>query len=145
MATKRVFEIAKEQGLSSREVVTRLKEAGLDVSAGASTVGEAEALKVLANGSGPAVEEKPPRSTRRRAPKPKAEIKPKAEEPAPPPVVEEPVAAPEPEPEVTKPARAKAPKVVEPTPEPVVQAEPPAAEPPASEPAPTVAPPVEAP
>src|SRR3954452_13286652 len=125
MATKRVFEIAKEQGLSSREVVTRLKEAGLDVSAAASTVDEAEALKVLANGSGPAVEEKPPRSTRRRAPKPKDEPKPKAEEPPPPPVVEEP-AAPEPEPEVTKPARGKGPKVVEPTPEPAVQAAPPA-------------------
>src|SRR4051795_10354987 len=77
MATKRVFEIAKEQGLSSREVVTRLKEAGLDVSAAASTVDEAEALKVLANGSGPAVEEKPRPVRRRAAPKPKAEPKPK--------------------------------------------------------------------
>src|SRR5213083_195042 len=91
MATKRVFEIAKEQGLSSREVVTRLKEAGLDVSAAASTVDEAEALKVLANGAGPVVEEKP-RPTRRRATK-KAEPKeeaPKAKEPA----AEKPVAKP---------------------------------------------------
>src|SRR4051794_39817569 len=113
MATKRVFEIAKEQGLSSREVVARLKEAGLDVSAAASTVDEAEALKVLANGSGPAVEEKPPRSTRRRAAKPKAEAKPTAEEAAPAPIVDEPE-PPAPEPEVAKPARGKGPKIVEP-------------------------------
>src|SRR5436190_13174270 len=117
MATKRVFEIAKDQGLSSREVVNRLKEAGLDVSAAASTVDEAEALKALANGSGPVVEEKPKRSTRRRAPA-KPKVEPKAEEPAPPPVVEEPEPA-APEPEVAKPARGKGPKVVEaPAPEP---------------------------
>src|SRR4051812_747121 len=95
MATKRVFEIAKQQGLSTREVVNRpkkagpppggggnrLKEAGLDVSAAASTVDEAEAMKVLGNGAAPVVEEKP-RPTRRRATKAKAEPKeeaPKAE------------------------------------------------------------------
>src|SRR3954468_20787514 len=94
MADKRVFEIAKDQGLSSREVVNRLKEAGLDVSAAASTVDEAEALKVLGNGAAPVVEEKP-RPTRRRATKAKAEPKeeaPKAE------VVEKEEAPAEPEP-----------------------------------------------
>ncbi len=58
MADKRVFEIAKQQGLSTREVVTRLKEAGLDVSAAASTVDEAAALKVLSNGGAPAADPK---------------------------------------------------------------------------------------
>src|SRR3954447_11981303 len=119
MATKRVFEIAKEQGLSSREVVTRLKEAGLDVSAAASTVDEAEALKVLANGSGPAVEEKPPRPTRRRAPAKKAKAEPKVEEETTTAPVEEPKAAePEKEAPAPKPARGKGPKIVEAPPEP---------------------------
>src|SRR3954470_23982435 len=107
MATKRVFEIAKEQGLSSREVVPRLKEAGLDVSAAASTVDEAEALKVLANGSGPAVagEAKPAPRPRPRARAPPAGD-PKAEAPA----AEKPVeAAPKAEAPAEKPAaRAKA-------------------------------------
>jgi translation initiation factor IF-2 len=71
MAEKRVFEIAKEQGLSSREVVTRLKEAGLDVSAAASPVDEAAALKVLANGGAPKDEPKPI-SKRRKAAEEKA-------------------------------------------------------------------------
>ncbi len=87
MADKRVFEIAKEHGLSSREVVSRLKEAGLDVSAAASTVDEAAALKALGNGAGPATEEAKPRPVRRRATKKAAEPEPEPEkaekEPAP--------------------------------------------------------------
>ena len=38
MAEKRVFEIAKQHGLSSKQVVERLKEAGLDASNAASVV-----------------------------------------------------------------------------------------------------------
>ena len=48
MSKKRVYEIAKEQGLSSKELLDRLTAAGLDVKAAASTVDEAMALKALA-------------------------------------------------------------------------------------------------
>jgi translation initiation factor IF-2 len=55
MAKKRVHEIAKEQGMSSADVLTRLRDAGFDVTAAASTVDEAEALRALGgNGSAPA-------------------------------------------------------------------------------------------
>jgi translation initiation factor IF-2 len=47
MAKKRVHEIAKEQGLTSKEVIARLQAAGLDVKAAASSVDEAVALKAL--------------------------------------------------------------------------------------------------
>src|SRR4051794_16146534 len=55
MAKKRVHEIAKEQGMSSADVLTKLRAAGFDVTAAASTVDEAEALRALdGNGSTPA-------------------------------------------------------------------------------------------
>jgi translation initiation factor IF-2 len=55
MAKKRVHEIAKEQGMSSADVLTRLRDAGFDVTAAASTVDEADALRALGgNGSAPA-------------------------------------------------------------------------------------------
>jgi translation initiation factor IF-2 len=55
MAKKRVHEIAKEQGMSSADVLTKLRAAGIDVTAAASTVEEAEALRALGdNGSTPA-------------------------------------------------------------------------------------------
>jgi translation initiation factor IF-2 len=47
MSKKRVYEIAKEQGLSSKELLERLIAAGVDVKAAASTVEEALALKAL--------------------------------------------------------------------------------------------------
>jgi translation initiation factor IF-2 len=47
MAKKRVYELAKERGLSSKELLQKLQAAGLDVKAAASTVDEAEALKTL--------------------------------------------------------------------------------------------------
>ena len=50
MAEKRVFEIAKQHGLSSKEVVSRLKEAGLDASNAASVVDADAADKALSNG-----------------------------------------------------------------------------------------------
>jgi translation initiation factor IF-2 len=47
MTKKRVHEIAKEQGLSSKELLEKLKTAGMEVKAAASSVDEALALKAL--------------------------------------------------------------------------------------------------
>jgi translation initiation factor IF-2 len=52
MSKKRVHEIAKEQGLSSKELLEKLKAAGVEAKAAASSVDEAVALKALgANGA----------------------------------------------------------------------------------------------
>jgi translation initiation factor IF-2 len=53
MSNKRVHEIAKERGLPAKDVLARLKEAGVDVKASSSSVDEEVASRVLANG-GPA-------------------------------------------------------------------------------------------
>jgi translation initiation factor IF-2 len=50
MTKKRVHEIAKEQGLSSKELLERLKAAGVEAKAAASSVDEALALKALSSG-----------------------------------------------------------------------------------------------
>jgi translation initiation factor IF-2 len=50
MAKKRVHEIAKERGMSSKEVLAVLQAAGLDVKAAASSVDEAEIARAFANG-----------------------------------------------------------------------------------------------
>src|SRR5271165_1296522 len=50
MSKKRVYEIAKEHGLSSRELLEKLKAAGVDAKAAASSVEEAAALKALDGG-----------------------------------------------------------------------------------------------
>jgi translation initiation factor IF-2 len=47
MAKKRVYEIAKERGVSSKELLEALRAAGLDVKAAASTIEESAALEVL--------------------------------------------------------------------------------------------------
>ncbi len=47
MSKKRVHEIAKEQGLSSKELLERLRAAGVEVKVAASSVDEAVALKAL--------------------------------------------------------------------------------------------------
>src|ERR1700736_4720056 len=55
MAKKRVHEIAKAQGLTSKELLDRLRAAGLDVKAAASSIDEAAALKAIGgNGAAPA-------------------------------------------------------------------------------------------
>src|ERR1700704_2495897 len=54
MAKKRVHEIAKEQGLTSKEVLAKLNAAGIEAKAAASSVEEADALAALGNGAGPA-------------------------------------------------------------------------------------------
>ena len=53
MARKRVHEIAKEQGLTSKEVLAKLKAAGIEAKAAASSVEEADALAALGNGAAP--------------------------------------------------------------------------------------------
>jgi translation initiation factor IF-2 len=53
MSKKRVHEIAKEHGLSSKELLERLRAAGVEAKAAASSVEESAALKVLgADGAG---------------------------------------------------------------------------------------------
>jgi translation initiation factor IF-2 len=47
---KRVHEIAKERGLPAKDVLARLKAAGIDVKASSSSVDEEVASRVLANG-----------------------------------------------------------------------------------------------
>ena len=56
MSRKRVHEIAKERGLTSREVLDALRAAGVEVKAAASSVEEEVAAKALAatNGGGAA-------------------------------------------------------------------------------------------
>src|SRR4051794_3411193 len=59
MARKRVHEIAKEQGLTSKELIAKLQAAGIEVKAAASSVEETEALKAL-DGNGAAPEAQAP-------------------------------------------------------------------------------------
>jgi translation initiation factor IF-2 len=62
MAKKRVHEIAKEQGLTSKELIAKLQAAGIEVKAAASSVEETEALKALGgNGAAPKTEARPPK------------------------------------------------------------------------------------
>jgi translation initiation factor IF-2 len=91
MARKRVHEIAKAQGLTSKEVLAALKAAGIEAKAAASSVEEEEALKALtaaekgdgaaakANGGDakaakakPAASKPAPKSDGKSAPEPKA-------------------------------------------------------------------------
>src|SRR3954463_15392379 len=50
MAKKRVHEIAKERGISSKEVIAVLQKAGLDVKASASSVDENDIAMAFSNG-----------------------------------------------------------------------------------------------
>jgi translation initiation factor IF-2 len=51
MAKKRVHEIAKERGITSKEALAALKQAGLEVTTASSSVEEAEVAKAFANGA----------------------------------------------------------------------------------------------
>src|SRR6266536_3582391 len=54
MAKKRVHEIAKAQGLTSKELLAKLKAAGVEAKAAQSSVEESDALAALkGSGSGP--------------------------------------------------------------------------------------------
>ncbi len=70
MAKKRVHEIAKEQGVTSKELLAKLNAAGVEAKAAASSVDEADALKALggAGGAPAAASAQPPAA----APKPAA-------------------------------------------------------------------------
>ncbi|HEY5710212.1 MAG TPA: translation initiation factor IF-2 [Solirubrobacterales bacterium] len=73
MAKKRVHEIAKAQGLQSKEVLAALKSAGIEAKAAASSVEEADALKAIeaAKGDGgapAATKEKPKAAAKAEAP-----------------------------------------------------------------------------
>jgi translation initiation factor IF-2 len=59
MAKKRVYEIAKEKGVSSKDLLEALRAAGIDVKAAASTVEEAEAQRALSGDSPAAGNGKP--------------------------------------------------------------------------------------
>ncbi|CIU32070.1 translation initiation factor IF-2 [Streptococcus pneumoniae] len=86
MSKKRLYEIAKELGKESKEVVARAKELGLDVKSHSSSVEEAVAAKIAASfkpAAAPKVEAKPA------APKASAEKKAEKSEPAKPAVVKE--------------------------------------------------------
>ncbi|HHG8086336.1 translation initiation factor IF-2 [Streptococcus pneumoniae] len=86
MSKKRLYEIAKELGKESKEVVARAKELGLDVKSHSSSVEEAVAAKIAASfkpAAAPKVEAKPA------APKVSAEKKTEKSEPAKPAVVKE--------------------------------------------------------
>ena len=52
--SKRVHEIAKERGLPAKEVLEKLRAAGINVKAVSSSVDEADAAKALGNGAPPA-------------------------------------------------------------------------------------------
>ena len=62
MSKKRLYEIAKELGKESKEVVARAKELGLDVKSHSSSVEEAVAAKIAASfkpAAAPKAEAKP--------------------------------------------------------------------------------------
>jgi translation initiation factor IF-2 len=92
VAKKRVHEIAKAQGLQSKEVLDALKSAGIEAKAAASSVEEADALKAIqaakgGGGAAVATEEKPKPAAKAEAPaKPaaaaEAPTKPAAKPPA---------------------------------------------------------------
>jgi translation initiation factor IF-2 len=63
---KRVHEIAKERGLPAKEVLARLKAAGIEVKASSSSVDEEVASRILANGGNGGGES--PRASRQAAP-----------------------------------------------------------------------------
>ncbi|HKI66972.1 MAG TPA: translation initiation factor IF-2 [Solirubrobacterales bacterium] len=74
MAKKRVHEIAKAQGVSSKELLAALKKAGVEAKAAASSVEEGEALKALGNGAKPkpAAPQEAAKPAAKPAPKPAA-------------------------------------------------------------------------
>lgn len=93
MSKKRLYEIAKELGKESKEVVARAKELGLDVKSHSSSVEEAVAAKIAASfkpAAAPKAEAKPA------APKASAEKKAEKSEPAKPAVAREEAKAAEP-------------------------------------------------
>ncbi|HET6570377.1 MAG TPA: translation initiation factor IF-2 [Solirubrobacterales bacterium] len=81
MAKKRVHEIAKAQGVSSKELLAALKKAGVEAKAAASSVEESDALKALGDGNS-ATATKPKAEAKPAPPKEAAKPAPKAAAPA---------------------------------------------------------------
>ncbi|MHB8858672.1 MAG: translation initiation factor IF-2 [Thermoleophilia bacterium] len=79
MAKKRVYEIAKENDLTSAQVVEKLRAAGIEVSGSLASVDAEAAGKALAGGSAPAAGKKPAGKTEGAK---KADSKPAAKAPA---------------------------------------------------------------
>jgi translation initiation factor IF-2 len=106
VAKKRVHEIAKAQGVSSKELLAALKAAGVEAKAAASSVEEADALKAIsaAKGNGGAEATKKAPAAKPTAKAEKAAPAPKAAAPGAKPV------APKGPPASTKPVRAAAPQ-----------------------------------
>ncbi|BBP09143.1 translation initiation factor IF-2 [Streptococcus sp. 116-D4] len=86
MSKKRLYEIAKELGKESKEVVARAKELGLDVKSHSSSVEEAAAAKIAASFKSAAA---PKAEAKLVAPKASAEKKAEKSEPAKPAVAKE--------------------------------------------------------
>jgi translation initiation factor IF-2 len=87
VAKKRVHEIAKAQGLSSKELLAALKKAGIEAKAAASSVEEADALKALSGNGATATKAEPQAAAKPAAPapeqaKPTAKPAPVAKKPA---------------------------------------------------------------
>jgi len=80
VAKKRVHEIAKAQGVSSKELLAALKKAGVEAKAAASSVEEGEALKALGNGAEPQAQ--PTQAVPKEAAKPAAKPAPKPAAPS---------------------------------------------------------------
>ncbi|HEX9968229.1 MAG TPA: translation initiation factor IF-2, partial [Solirubrobacterales bacterium] len=95
MAKKRVHEIAKAQGVSSKELLAALKAAGVEAKAAASSVEEQDALKALsgANGGGNGAPAATPAQPKAVAP---AQAPPKAAPPKPAPPAQSGAPAPQP-------------------------------------------------
>ena len=74
MAKKRVHEIAKAQGVTSKDLLAALNAAGVEAKAAASSVEEQVALDALKGGAKPKAEAKAPAKA-----KPKAKAAPKAQ------------------------------------------------------------------
>ena len=91
MAKKRVYEIAKEKGVSSKELLAALQAAGIEVKAAASTVEEADAARVLSgdgakpSGNGaaaPPAQKTPAKQAPQQTTQPQATAKPAASQDA---------------------------------------------------------------
>ncbi|HWY91132.1 MAG TPA: translation initiation factor IF-2 [Solirubrobacteraceae bacterium] len=76
MSKKRVHEIAKEQGLSSKELLEKLHAAGVEAKTASSSVEETTAIQALGNGGTP-TPAAPPATATATAPPPKPASKPK--------------------------------------------------------------------
>ena len=83
MAKKRVHEIAKAQGVSSKELLAALKAAGVEAKAAASTVEESDALRAIEAAKGNGGSKAAPAAKQpAQAPAPPAQAAPQAQKPA---------------------------------------------------------------